>query len=162
MQTSKIKLKIYLAVWKRPEITELCFMGIHRLKTHLSYDISAFAVISEEDMIPLCEKYGIDWVLTENLPLGKKKNYGLKQLADYDFDFLMEIGSDDLVTNDLLDQYLPYFNKYDFFGISDAAYIESESGEFSTGNLVFKLLRRNGYVEKVMDMKNKSYDQQFK
>ena len=40
--------------------------------------------------------------------------------------------------------------------------LESESGEFSVGNLVFKLLRRNGYVEKVMEMKNKSYDQQFK
>ena len=40
--------------------------------------------------------------------------------------------------------------------------LESESGEFSVGNLVFKLLRRNGYVEKVMEMKNKSYDRQFK
>jgi len=37
-----------------------------------------------------------------------------------------------------------------------------EGGEFSTGNLVFKLLRRNGYVSKVMDMKKRSYDNQFK
>jgi hypothetical protein len=37
-----------------------------------------------------------------------------------------------------------------------------EGGEFSTGNLVFKLLRRNGYVSKVMDMKKSSYDNQFK
>jgi hypothetical protein len=37
-----------------------------------------------------------------------------------------------------------------------------EGGEFSTGNLVFKLLRRNGYVAKVMDMKKTSYDNQFK
>ena len=40
--------------------------------------------------------------------------------------------------------------------------LESESGEYSTGNLVFKLLRRNGYINKVMQMKNKSYDKQFK
>jgi hypothetical protein len=39
--------------------------------------------------------------------------------------------------------------------------LESESGEFSIGNLVFKLLRRNGYVDKVVEMKNKSYDKQF-
>ena len=38
----------------------------------------------------------------------------------------------------------------------------SESGEFSTGNLVFKLLRRNGYIGKVMDMKRHAYDKQFK
>jgi hypothetical protein len=37
-----------------------------------------------------------------------------------------------------------------------------EGGEFSTGNLVFKLLRRNGYVAKVMYMKKTSYDNQFK
>jgi len=129
MQASKIKLKLFLAVWKRPEITELCFLGIQRLKTHPSFDISAFAVISEVEMIPLCEKYDIDWIITENLPLGRKKNFGLRQLAHYDFDFMMEIGSDDLVTNNLLTQYLPYFEKYDFFGISDAAYIESENGE---------------------------------
>lgn len=40
--------------------------------------------------------------------------------------------------------------------------LESEGGEFSIGNLVFKLLRRNGYVDKVVEMKNKSYDKQFK
>jgi hypothetical protein len=40
--------------------------------------------------------------------------------------------------------------------------LESESGEYSTGNLVFKLLRRNGYINKVMELKNKSYDKQFK
>jgi hypothetical protein len=40
--------------------------------------------------------------------------------------------------------------------------LESECGEFSIGNLVFKLLRRNGYVDKVVGMKNKSYDKQFK
>jgi hypothetical protein len=40
--------------------------------------------------------------------------------------------------------------------------LESESGEYSIGNLVFKLLRRNGYISKVIDMNNKSYDKQFK
>jgi hypothetical protein len=40
--------------------------------------------------------------------------------------------------------------------------LESQSGEFSIGNLVFKLLRRNGYISKVMEMKKESYDKQFK
>jgi hypothetical protein len=39
--------------------------------------------------------------------------------------------------------------------------LEEEGGEFSVGNLVFKLLRRNGYIGKVMDMKKKSYEKQF-
>jgi len=37
-----------------------------------------------------------------------------------------------------------------------------KEGEFSTENLVFKLLRRNGYIQKFMDLKTKSYDKQFK
>jgi len=40
--------------------------------------------------------------------------------------------------------------------------LESESGEYSVGNLVFKLLRRNGYVGKIMELKRKVYDNQFK
>ena len=36
-----------------------------------------------------------------------------------------------------------------------------EGGEYSTGNLVFKLLRRNGYVGKVMELKKYAYDKQF-
>ena len=39
--------------------------------------------------------------------------------------------------------------------------LESEGGEFSTGNLVFKLLRRNGYIGKILKMKRQSYDKQF-
>ena len=40
--------------------------------------------------------------------------------------------------------------------------LESEGGELSIGNLVFKLLRRNNYITKIMDMKKKAYDNQFK
>lgn len=36
-----------------------------------------------------------------------------------------------------------------------------EEGEFGLGNLVFKLLRRNGYIEKIIDLKRDSYDNQF-
>jgi hypothetical protein len=40
--------------------------------------------------------------------------------------------------------------------------LATEGGEFSTGNLVFKLLRRNEYISKVLKLKRKSYDNQFK
>lgn len=130
MQTlPKINLLVFVAVWKRPDITELCFMGIDRIKKHPMYNIEALAVISEKEMIPLCNKYNIKWVMTENTPLGKKKNFGLKQASAYQFDYLLEIGSDDLITDELLDQYLEYFDQYEFFGISDICYVESSNLE---------------------------------
>jgi hypothetical protein len=115
-------------VWKRPEITELCFLGIKRLQTHPDFSIQALAVISESEMIPLCEKYNIAWTMYKNEPLGEKKNTGLQKAKEFEFDYLMEIGSDDLIVNELLDDYKKYIGK-DFFGISDVAYINSETGE---------------------------------
>lgn len=37
-----------------------------------------------------------------------------------------------------------------------------EEGEFGLGNLVFKLLRRNNYISKVMNLKKRAYEKQFK
>lgn len=36
-----------------------------------------------------------------------------------------------------------------------------ENGEFGIGNLLFKLLRRNGYIGKIMKLKKDSYSKQF-
>lgn len=124
---AKIKLLIFLAVWRRPIITELCFLGIERLKQHPDYDIETLAVISEIEMMPLCKKYNVNFVFHDNLPLGKKKNFGLQEAKKFDFDYLMEIGSDDLILSELLDQYKDI--KHDFFGIRDIAYLNSDTGE---------------------------------
>ena len=40
--------------------------------------------------------------------------------------------------------------------------LETEAGEFSVGNLTFKLLRRNGYIGKLLKLKNESYENKFK
>lgn len=125
---TKINLLIYLAVWRRPEITRLCFLGINRLRRHPKYNIQVLAVISEPEMISLCESHDIKWVMHQNYPLGKKKNYGLNICKEYEFDWLMEIGSDDIITDAMLDHYYQKFSQYKFFGITDMAYIESESG----------------------------------
>jgi hypothetical protein len=121
-----MKLLIYTAVWKRPEITEICFMGIKRLKKVPGFDISAFAVISEVEMIPLCEKYEVDWCMTKNHPLGAKKNYGVKQALRKDFDYMIEIGSDDLLKTEALHTYT-----WDapVIGLMDFAIVNTENGK---------------------------------
>jgi len=37
-----------------------------------------------------------------------------------------------------------------------------KEGEYSIENLIFKLLRRNGYVERLLNVKKEAYDKQFK
>lgn len=126
MQTPK--LLIYLAVWKRPEITEICFMGIHRLRKSGLFPIEAFAVISEESMIPLCEKYGIGYCFYKNDPVGEKKNFGLTEAYKREWDYMIEIGSDDLLRTEYLEAMAPYFGKHDLLGIGHVVYINSEDG----------------------------------
>lgn len=123
-----MKILVFLAVWKRPEITEICFVGINRMIKNSRFPIEAFAVISEESMIPLCNKYNIKWTFYKNDPVGEKKNHGLNEAMKLEWDYLLEIGSDDLVKDELVELYAPYFGKYDLFGTKDAIIINSKDG----------------------------------
>jgi len=101
-------------------------MGIARLRMTSKHHIQAFAVISEPEMIPLCEQYGVDWVMTHNEPLGNKKNYGLSvAMQRHTFDYMVEIGSDDLLKNEFLDLY-PWDR--DVMMLSEIYFLNSETG----------------------------------
>jgi hypothetical protein len=102
----------YTPVWQRPHIFEICLKGIHRLQNYKpkQFHIQPFFVISESSMIQPLQRYGYPFIFYQNSPLGAKKNAGLHYiLKNYKFDYLMEIGSDDLLTNqylDLVDEYM--------------------------------------------------------
>lgn len=118
-------IKVFIPLWKRPKITEICFLGLKRLRK--KFNLSVLAVISEEEMKGLCERYGVDYVMTDNTYLGRKKNFGLKALKDSEFDYLLEIGSDDLILDELIEDYQTI--GHDFFGIQDIAFYDTESGD---------------------------------
>lgn len=122
-----MRLLFFIPVWKRPEITEICFMGITRLREAGTHHIEALAVISEDEMKPLCEKYGIDWVFYKNFPLGEKKNFGIQEALKREFDYLVEIGSDDILKNEFLSLYT--WGTHDVFGLNDFIIMNSEDGE---------------------------------
>ena len=123
-----MKFLVFLAVWRRPEITEICFMGLSRLRKNSRLPIETLAVISEESMIPLCEKYNIRWTFYKNEPVGEKKNHGLDEAMKLEWDYLLEIGSDDLVKDDLIELYADYVGKYPMFGTKDSCIIDSKDG----------------------------------
>ncbi|MGR3220866.1 MAG: hypothetical protein ACUZ8H_13770 [Candidatus Anammoxibacter sp.] len=135
---SSYKILIYLAVWKRPEITEICFKGIQRLKQynpHL-YRINTVAVVSEGWAKKLCDKYGIKWVYAENDPLGAKLNTGMDYVMEQDFDYLMTLGSDDLIDNKLLEIYRPYMDKgTEIFGTDKVCFVEGNKAKMVDYNL---------------------------
>lgn len=101
-----IKILTFTPVWKREEIFKICLEGIKRL---VFYDPSRFQIIpffmvSESWAANMILNEGFDFILVQNNPLGNKKNMGLKYAMDkHEFDYLLEIGSDDIISNSYLD-----------------------------------------------------------
>jgi len=107
---SKHKILTFTPVWQRPEVFEICLAGLERLKNYKpeKFYIRPFFIVSEFRAARMVEEYGYDYILWQNLPLGAKKNAGLRYaMENYQFDYLMEVGSDDIIANDYLDFIAP-------------------------------------------------------
>jgi hypothetical protein len=101
-----LEIITFTPVWQRREIFEICLKGIDRLKKHAPerFNIRPFFIVSENWAAKLLMKKGYDFIFWQNTPLGAKKNAGLSYiLENYKFDYILEIGSDDLITNNYLD-----------------------------------------------------------
>ncbi len=105
------RILTFTPVWRRPEIFEICLTGLKRLQSYRpdKFQIRPFFIVSESQAAQQVERYGFDFIYWENKPLGAKKNAGLKYaMQNFEFDYLMELGSDDLIANKWLDIIEPY------------------------------------------------------
>jgi len=122
------RILLFSCLWKRPKITKIHFESITRLKRE-GYEFIPFVVLSENEMIPLCEEYGIKYVWAENRPVGTKHNTGIKESLKIEWDYLMVLGSDDIISSSLFDHYEPLMGK-DFFGVRDIHFFDYRTGRF--------------------------------
>jgi len=123
-----IKILIYIAAWQRREITKLCYDGVERLQAYNpdKYDIDCLVVYSDDLDGLLAKTYDFHTVHAPNLPLGRKFNIGLESAMGMEFDYLMQLGSDDLLSNNALDLYYPELEKgTELIGIKDLAFVDS-------------------------------------
>ncbi len=113
---------VMITVWRRFPVTEICFKGMERL---IEYGAQIGIII--KPLIVYSEKYyegrvaalGWDGVYASNDQLGEKHNVGLRKAWTMKFDYFMQMGSDDLMSNKALDLYRKYFDqKLPFFGLS--------------------------------------------
>ena len=105
-----MKIGILSAIWQRPEITRIFAEGIKRLQRQ--FDIVPVVVGSEgEESMSLAREYGFIYLERPNSPLGNKFNEGLKVFKNIDVDYVMIMGSDDLISNSLLEHYMPFMKK---------------------------------------------------
>ena len=121
---------LFMAVWQRKELTVAVFDHIKELQERWNIDV--FVVYSEWFWTEILLDYGFKGVGVTNDPLGYKHNMGLQRcLERYEFDYLMQIGSDDFIDMDGLME-LYDWDSHDVFGINTAyAYdLRSDSYRF--------------------------------
>ena len=127
MKYSKILILTYFH--GRTPISHLYWLGIERLRTY--FDVRVFGVFTAGDTenIELGKLYGVDGsVEVPNEPLGRKMNLGLTAAMNEDFDYLMQLGSDDLITNEGMIGLLKKMDSNEeFFGLNRLVMIDSET-----------------------------------
>ena len=159
-----MKVIILTPVWGRPDITQIWAMG---LICFIPKDWRVLCILSAEDEqfndnLKICQDSGFDFCIYENNPLGKKLNAGVEYALSYEWDYLMNLGSDDLVHPGLLQVYLPFFEKkMPFFGINRVFFYEKKTGKLAKSVPYVwgagRVIRRD-LIEKLKNMGDFLYD----
>ncbi len=127
-QKSINKIVIYTCVWRRPELTRIVLSYYSGLKKELSgkIQLELLAVGSEGDASrKLCEDCGFDYFEYANQPLSAKWEYGINRCADYDPDGVIIVGSDDLISQNLIEFYDSQLkNNMVFCGLKDGYFFD--------------------------------------
>jgi hypothetical protein len=128
-----IRIVTLTPVWRRPEIFEVCLNGLQRLVENNKerFQITPFFIVSEPTEERLIKRFGFDYIWFENNPLGAKKNAGLKHIMqNYEFDYLMELGSDDLISDPYMEIIEPeLIKKTPMFFPQNVWFIDIQTGK---------------------------------
>ncbi|WP_413166730.1 tetratricopeptide repeat protein [Capilliphycus salinus ALCB114379] len=122
------KIVIYTCVWRRPELTRIVLSYYSHLKKELSgkIQLELLAVGSEGNVSrKLCEDCGFDYIEYANKPLSAKWEHGINRCADYDPDGVIIVGSDDLISQNLIEFYDSQLkNNMVFCGLKDGYFFD--------------------------------------
>lgn len=116
-----MKVLIHTLVWERPEVTELTYKGFDRIQKRLSE-----AGIDSEVMITSSEPdhtaRGIlrDYHVLEesNFPVATKYNNAMLHTLEYEWDYLLEMGSNNLLSDQYIQAWIEAAKEgKEFFGL---------------------------------------------
>jgi len=134
MVMNKPEICILIPVWKRPEILTYCIKGLANL--YKVYDnLLVTFVLSRDDCkytqnyVKIHSEIGYSFpfnsvVLDNNYPISQKMNQAINELKLLSWDYLMNLGSDNVLNPDIFSIYQHYFNKkVPYFGLKSAYFI---------------------------------------
>lgn len=123
----KPRVCILTAMYNRPLVSELFALSLQRVIKDQSknYSITSMAAVTGAESKDVCRRYSIPYVDVPNNPVGRKWNAGLKEALKDDWDYVLIMGDDDIMSSELLDHYMRYVRDgYNYFGV-DSLYFYS-------------------------------------
>lgn len=108
--------------YKREDVFKIFLKNLNKNQKE---GINLHAILIGSNSIPnereLVESYGFEYQYHQNKPLSNKWNYGLSFLKKYDFKYLLVLGSDDIISSNLISRVYNELNSknYEVGGIID-------------------------------------------
>jgi len=96
-----MKICLFACVWGRHKILEVFAMGVRRLQE--SFNIDPITVVSTPEDMELCNDLKLNPVIHPNSPLGRKHNEGINDAFKKDWNRILIMGSDDLISTEGLE-----------------------------------------------------------
>lgn len=123
------KIAIITAVWKRPEVFELFARSIHDLEKIDNLEIVTIIAGSEGDQSrKMVEAHNFKYIEIPNEPLGNKVNAPAYQAQQEGVDYVLCVGSDDLISVPLMEFYIKTMKAgHDFIGVLDFYFYDTNS-----------------------------------
>ena len=142
-----MRIQTLTPIWKRPEVLKVFLIKFMELRKHtkkkgIQLDLTPiFSAHHKGVYYPgefftsthLFSRYAIDTNFirvscTDNHPLGAKKNHGLNRILDVEWDYLLELGSDNVMHPKIFDYYKPYIDKKELmFGFTEGYVCEPKT-----------------------------------
>lgn len=130
----KIKLVISTMIWGRFDLFRFWASQINRLKLECEdFEIIPLAVGSEGDESRLvAESCGVHYYEFPNEPFVEKANARLRFCADHNPDYILFLGSDDIVSPSLLSEYCQLMRDgFDIIESKDMYFFDTESKQLA-------------------------------
>lgn len=140
-----VNLIIYIVAHGRPDTFNACLEGVKRFAKAAPYQVTAWPFVvctqGDEENIKLCRSHCVTYIEAPNDPLGAKFNAGLEYVKRYKWTHLMQLGSDDILSNRLWGRYYaPFMHGVKLFGVCGLWVYHKNTGKvksFQDSNQIF-------------------------
>ena len=124
----KVRVLILTAFHGRAHISELYWLGIKRLREN--FNIQTLAVVSDPENLALAKQHSDHVLETVNEPHGRKMNLAMSEVVNLEFELLMQLGSDNLISNIGMMKNIDLFTRGNlFFGFNKILFYNYETAE---------------------------------